>query len=352
MAEESLHHIEDAELFIHHEYHVDLGQDALRIDKFLMTRIEKISRNKIQNAAKAGAIRVNGKPVKSNYKIKPDDHITVVMDSEKKKLEIIPEDIPVEIVYEDDTVIVVNKKPGMVVHPGHGNYSGTLVNAVSYHIENLPEGSGIEGNKRPGLVHRIDKFTSGLLVMAKTDYALAHLGKQFFDHSVERRYQAIVWGNVNEDEGTIVGHIARDSRDRKKFRVYPEEDGVGKHAVTHYKVLERFGYMTLVECKLETGRTHQIRVHMKHIGHILFQDHDYGGNAILKGSAQARYQQFIKNCFVQLSRQALHAKTLGFIHPETGEKMHFNSDLPNDMAEVIEKMRGYIEPMKHRLEDL
>ena len=351
MAEESLNHIEDAELFIHHEYYVDPGQDALRIDKFLMTRIEKISRNKIQNAAKAGAIRVNGKPVKSNYKIKPDDHITVVMDSERKKLEIIPEDIPIEIVYEDDTVIVVNKKPGMVVHPGHGNYSGTLVNAVSYHIENLPEGSGIEGNKRPGLVHRIDKFTSGLLVMAKTDYALAHLGKQFFDHSVERRYQAIVWGNVNDDEGTIVGHIARDSRDRKKFRVYPEEDGLGKHAVTHFKVLERFGYMTLVECKLETGRTHQIRVHMKHIGHILFQDHDYGGNAILKGSTQARYQKFIKNCFAQLSRQALHAKTLGFIHPETGEQMHFNSDLPNDMAEVIEKMRGYIEPMKHRLGD-
>jgi 23S rRNA pseudouridine1911/1915/1917 synthase len=272
------------------------------------------------------------------------------MDSEKKTLEIIPEDIPIDIVYEDDTVIVINKKPGMVVHPGHGNYTGTLVNAVTHHIENLPKGSGIDANRRPGLVHRIDKFTSGLLVMAKTDYALTHLAKQFFDHSVVRRYHALVWGNVKEDEGTIVGHIGRDTRNRKKFTVYPEDEGIGKHAVTHYNVLERYGYMTLVECRLETGRTHQIRVHMKHIGHTLFQDHEYGGNAILKGSTQSKYQQFIKNCFKLCTRQTLHAKTLGFIHPETGEEMFFNSELPTDIQDVIDKLRGYIEPMKHRLE--
>ena len=351
MEDQNLYQNDDAQLYVHHQFSVDPGQEPIRIDKFLMTRIEKISRNKIQNAAKAGAIRVNGQAVKANYKIKPEDDITIVMDSERKKLEIIPENIPIDIVYEDDSVIVVNKKPGMVVHPGHGNYTGTLVNAISYHIENLPKGNGIDAARRPGLVHRIDKFTSGLLVMAKTDYALTHLAKQFFDHSVVRRYQALVWGNIKQDEGTIVGAIGRDTRNRKKFTVYPEDEGIGKHAITHYKVLERFGYMTLVECRLETGRTHQIRVHMKHIGHTLFQDHEYGGDAILKGSTQSRYQQFMKNCFKVISRQALHAKTLGFVHPETGEDMFFDSSLPQDMQLIIEKLRGYIEPMKHRLED-
>jgi 23S rRNA pseudouridine1911/1915/1917 synthase len=341
---------EEQELFEHFRVTVDPGQEPVRIDKFLMMRMDKVSRNKIQNAAKAGAIRVNDKEVKPNYKIRPNDVVVVVMENEKRTLEIIPEDIPIKIEYEDDDVIVIHKEPGMVVHPGHGNYTGTLVNAVSYHFENLPKGSGIDANRRPGLVHRIDKFTSGLLVMAKTDYALAHLGKQFFDHSVVRRYHALVWGNVVEDEGTIIGHIGRDQNNRKRFTVYPEDEGIGKHAVTHYKVLERFGYLTLVECRLETGRTHQIRVHMKHIGHPLFQDHEYGGDRILKGSTQAKYQQFMKNCFNVLERCALHAKILGFVQPETGEELYFNSDLPEDMQAVIDKLRSYIEPMKHRLD--
>lgn len=349
MSQEEEHLMDDDGMFIHHQVEAPAGVNSIRVDKFLMEHIEKVSRNKVQKAADAGALKVNGKPVKANYKIRPLDVVTLVMDSPRRKLEVIPENIPIDIVYEDDTIIVINKAPGMVVHPGHGNYTGTLVNAVLYHIEDMPKPSGSDGNIRPGLVHRIDKFTSGLLVMAKSEEALAHLGNQFFEHTTERRYQALVWGNVKEDEGTIRGNIARDTKNRKLFRVYQEHD-IGKNAVTHYKVLERFGYITLVECRLETGRTHQIRVHMKHIGHTLFMDHEYGGGKILKGSAQARYQQFIKNCCKILDRQALHAKTLGFIHPKTSEQMHFNSDLPAEFEEVIQKMRGYIEPMKHRLQ--
>lgn len=338
----------EQQLYEHHNFKVDPGQEPLRIDKFLMSRVEKTSRNKIQNSAKAGSILVNGNPVKANYKVKPGDEVSVVMAEAPRDFELIAQDIPVDIVYEDETVIVINKKPGMVVHPGHGNYSGTLVNALAYHFENFPLGKGIEANQRPGLVHRIDKNTSGLLVLAKSDYALTHLAKQFFDHSVERRYHALVWGDVKEDEGTITGHIGRDQRDRKLFTVYPDGDQ-GKHAVTHYKVLERFGYVTLVECRLETGRTHQIRVHMKYIGHPLFMDDFYGGDKAVKGSTQAKYQQFIKNCFKICPRQALHAKTLGFIHPDKEEKISFNSDLPEDFQTVIDRFRVYVEPLRSRM---
>lgn len=339
---------EPAELFEHFKYIVDPGQALLRIDKFLMSRMEKTSRNRIQNSAKAGSVLVNGEPVKPNYKVRPGDEVSIVMSEAPKFLEIIAEDIPLDIVHEDEDVIVVNKKPGMVVHPGHGHYSGTLVNAVTFHLDNLPIGSGIEATRRPGLVHRIDKNTSGLLVLAKNDIALTHLAKQFFDHTVERRYHALVWGDVKEDEGTITGHVGRDPRDRKVMVVFPDGDQ-GKHAVTHYKVLERFGYVTLVECRLETGRTHQIRVHMKYIGHTLFMDDTYGGEKILKGGSQAKYQQFIKNCFSVLTRQALHAKTLGFIHPSSGEKLSFNSEIPEDIQVVIDRFRRYVEPLQMRM---
>jgi 23S rRNA pseudouridine1911/1915/1917 synthase len=326
----------EEELFEHHRFVSPKGQSLLRVDKFLMQLIENATRNKIQNAAEKGNIWVNDVPVKSNYRVKPFDVVRVMLEHPPFQNHIIPEDIPLYIVYEDDALLVINKPPGLVVHPGHGNYTGTLVNALAFHFDNLPMNS----SERPGLVHRIDKNTSGLLVVAKTEAAMTHLAKQFEDKTTEREYIALVWGNVKEDEGTIEGNIARHLKDRMQMAVFPEGD-VGKHAVTHYKVLERFGYVTLVSCKLETGRTHQIRVHMKYIGHTLFNDARYGGDLILKGTTFTKYKQFIDNCFKTLPRQALHAKTLGFEHPSTKEYMRFDTELPADMQECIEKWRNY-----------
>lgn len=326
----------EEELFEHHRFVSPKGQSLLRVDKFLMQLIENATRNKIQNAAEKGNIWVNDVPVKSNYRVKPFDVVRVMLEHPPFQNHIIPEDIPLDIVYEDDALLVINKPPGLVVHPGHGNYTGTLVNALAFHFDNLPMNS----SERPGLVHRIDKNTSGLLVVAKTEAAMTHLAKQFEDKTSEREYIALVWGNVKEEEGTIEGHISRHLKDRMQMAVFPEGD-VGKHAVTHYKVLERFGYVTLVSCKLETGRTHQIRVHMKYIGHTLFNDARYGGDLILKGTTFTKYKQFIDNCFKTLPRQALHAKTLGFEHPTTKEFMRFDTELPDDMKECIEKWRNY-----------
>lgn len=332
--------LEDSnELYEHHRFIVDPGQNPLRIDKFLVNRIENASRNKIQEAASAGNIRVNDKAVKANYKIKANEVITIVMSYPPRELEIIPEDIPLDIVHEDDELIVLNKKPGMVVHPGHGNYTGTMVNALAYHLKDLPLFNSED--PRPGLVHRIDKDTSGLLVIAKTEHAKNFLARQFFEKTSTRTYRAIVWGQPKEDEGTIEGHIGRSLKDRKQMAVFPEGDR-GKPAITHYKVLERLGYVSLVECRLETGRTHQIRAHMKHIGHPLFNDERYGGHLILKGTTFTKYKQFVQNCFNILPRQALHAKTLGFVHPASKEYISFDSELPKDMSEAIEKWRGYI----------
>ncbi len=330
---------EQDEMYEHFRFVADAGQKQIRIDKFLVNRLENASRSKIQDAASAGNIRVNDVSVKSNYKIKPNDIISIVMEFPKRELVIIPQDIPIDIHYEDDHLLVVNKKPGMVVHPGHGNYTGTLINALAWHLKDLPLFNS--DDPRPGLVHRIDKDTSGLLVVAKTEQAKNHLAKQFFEKSTERSYIALVWGNVNEDEGTITGHIGRSLKDRMQMAVFPD-GAYGKHAVTHYKVLERFSYTTLVQCVLETGRTHQIRAHMKYIGHTLFNDERYGGNEILKGTTFTKYKQFVQNCFNILPRQALHAKSLGFIHPATGEKMSFDTELPEDMASCIEKWRNYI----------
>ncbi len=330
------------DLYEHYRFKADKGQDPLRIDKFLMDRIEKISRSKIQDALRAGNVLVGRKPVKPNYKIKPLDEIVIVLSSPPREIELIAENIPIEIVYEDASVVVVNKPAGLVVHPGLGNYTGTLVNALIYHFNNLPDGS-MSG--RPGLVHRIDKNTSGLLVIAKTDYAMTHLAKQFFDHSIERKYMALVWGDVKEASGTITGNIDRHERLRQKFAVFPEGDK-GKHAVTHYKISERFGYTTLLECELETGRTHQIRVHMQHIGHPLFNDDTYGGDRILKGTVYTKYKQFVENCFQACQRQALHAKVLGFTHPETGERLRFESEPPEDMRDLIERWRNYFKHVK------
>ncbi|MFI3330745.1 MAG: RluA family pseudouridine synthase [Rikenellaceae bacterium] len=327
------------ELYEHFSVKVDKGQSLLRIDKFLTTRMEAASRNRIQAAADTGGILVNGKPVKSSYKVKPLDTISIVMPYPKRVIEIIAEDIPLEIPYEDDDLLIVNKQPGLVVHPGHGNYSGTLVNALTYHLRDLPMFQ--EGDMRAGLVHRIDKNTSGLLVIAKNEKAHVKLAKQFFDHSISRRYQALVWGNLAEDEGTITGNIGRSVKDRLRMCVFPEGDD-GKHAVTHYKVLKRYGYVTLVECRLETGRTHQIRVHMQYIGHPLFNDERYGGDKILKGTTFTKYKQFVENCFRILPRQALHAKSLGFVHPASGEDVFFESALPDDMVQVLEKWDTYV----------
>ncbi|SMO66304.1 ribosomal large subunit pseudouridine synthase D [Saccharicrinis carchari] len=327
------------EMFEHFRFVVDEGQKQLRIDKFLVNRMEKSSRNKIQESAAAGNILVDGVAVKANYKVKPNDTITIVMEYPRREIEIIPQDIPLSIVYEDNHLMVINKDPGMVVHPGHGNYSGTLVNALAYHLKDLPLFNALD--PRPGLVHRIDKDTSGLLVVAKTEQAKNHLAKQFFDKTSERSYTALVWGNMDEEEGTVTGHIGRSLKNRLQMVVFPDGD-FGKHAVTHYKVLERLGYVTLVQCVLETGRTHQIRAHMKYIGHTLFNDERYGGNEILKGTTFTKYKQFVQNCFKILPRQALHAKSLGFVHPHTGEKMSFDSELPQDMALAVEKWRGYI----------
>ena len=329
---------EEQELFEHYNFTADKGQELLRIDKFLMDRIPNTTRNKLQNAISDGNILVNKKVVKANYKVKPLDTITVELSFPPTEIELIPENIPLNILYEDDQVIVLNKPSELVVHPGYGNHSGTLVNALIYHFNNLPE-SDMAG--RPGLVHRLDKNTTGIMVIAKTEHALTHLGKQFFDRTTERRYNALVWGDVKEDEGTVTGNVGRSLKDRKVMEVFTEGD-YGKHAVTHYKVLKRYGYVTLVECKLETGRTHQIRIHMKHIGHNLFNDYEYGGDRILKGTSFTKYKQFINNCFNILPRQALHAKSLGFEHPTTGEWLQFESDLPDDMKAVLDKWEVYL----------
>ena len=332
---------ENDDLYEHYRFTASVGQVPLRVDKFLMNFIENATRNKVQQAAKAGNILVNDVAVKQNYKVKPNDVVRVVLAHPPHENLLVAEDIPLDIVYEDDTVIVVNKPAGMVVHPGHGNYSGTLVNGLIHHIENLPTNS----NERPGLVHRIDKDTSGLLVVAKTEFAMANLSRQFFDRTTERLYYALVGGNIEEDEGRIEGNIGRSLKNRLQMAVFPDGE-FGKHAVTHFKVLERLTYATLVQCKLETGRTHQIRAHFKHIGHTLFNDERYGGNDILKGTTFTKYKQFVQNCFKVLPRQALHAKTLGFTHPKTGEFLQFDSEVPEDMKVCLEKWRTYSENSK------
>lgn len=326
----------DDELYEHYSFTAGKGQEPLRVDKFLMNFVENATRNKIQQAAKAGNIFVNGQMVKANHRVKANDVVKVLFAHPPHEYLLKPENIPLDIVYEDDTLLVINKPAGLVVHPGHGNYSRTLINGLIYHFENLPNNS----SNRPGLVHRIDKDTSGLLVIAKTEEAMAHLSNQFFLKTSEREYIALVWGNVIADEGTISGHIGRHLKDRLLMDVF-QDGSYGKEAVTHYKVLERFGYVTLVSCRLETGRTHQIRVHFEHIGHPLFNDERYGGDKIRKGTTFAKYKQFVENCFKILPRQALHAKTLGFKHPITEEFLRFDSEIPQDMQEAIEKWRTY-----------
>jgi len=329
----------EQELFEHYKYLADKGQEPLRIDKFLMDRIPNTSRNKVQAAAHNGNVLVNTKTVKPNYKVKPGDEISIVLPYPVREIELIPENIPLDIVYEDDQLVIINKPAGLVVHPGYGNYSGTLVNALIYHFDNLPGGKSEHG-PRPGLVHRLDKLTTGLMVVAKTEHAQTHLAGQFFNRTTSRKYNAIVWGDP-DDEGTIEGHIGRSLKNRKVMDVFPDGE-YGRSARTHYKTLQRFGYVSLVECQLETGRTHQIRVHFKHIGHPLFGDFEYGGDKILKGTTFTKYKQFIENCFKILPRQALHAKTLGLTHPTTGEWMEFNSELPADMVEVLRKWDTYV----------
>ena len=326
------------ELYEHFRIEVDKGQDAVRIDKFLFERMQHSSRNRIQKAADAGSIHVNGSPVKSSYKVRPNDVITLMLDRPKHDNTIVAEDIPLNVVYEDSEIMVINKPAGLVVHPGAGNFHGTLTNAIAWHLRDLKDFD--PNDPAVGLVHRIDKDTSGLLVIAKTPDAKTNLGMQFFNKTTKRRYRALVWGTVEQDEGTITGNIGRNPRDRMQMTVLPDDQG--KHAVTHYRVLERLGYVTLVECILETGRTHQIRVHMKHIGHVLFNDERYGGHEILKGTHFSKYKQFVNNCFDTCPRQALHAMTLGFVHPATGEEMYFTSEMPEDMTLLIDKWRGYI----------
>ncbi len=329
---------EGQELWEHHRFIAEKGQNLLRVDKFLVSHIDNTSRNRIQQAADAGCILVNGKAVKSNYRVKPFDIVSVVMDRPKYELEIIPEDIPLDIVYEDNQLLVVNKPAGLVVHPGHGNYSGTLVNALAYHFKDIPDYD--VNDPRLGLVHRIDKDTSGLLVIAKTPDAKTFLGKQFFNKTTHRQYVAVVWGKFEEESGTIAGNIGRNPKDRLQMTVFPDGEE-GKHAVTHYKVIENLSHVAIVQCQLETGRTHQIRVHMKHIGHPLFNDARYGGDKILRGISTAKYTQFVQNCFKICPRQALHAKTLGFVHPTTRQEMFFNSEIPDDMTTLIRKWQDY-----------
>ena len=345
MQKQQSQEIENDDLYEHYRFTARDGQEPLRVDKFLMNFIENATRNKIQQAAKAGNILVNDIVVKSNYKVKANDVIRVVLAYPPAEKLLVAENIPLDIIYEDDAVIVVNKPAGMVVHPGHGNYTGTLVNGLIHHIENLPTNS----NERPGLVHRIDKDTSGLLVVAKTEFAMANLSRQFFDRTTERLYYALVWGNIDEDEGRIEGNIGRSLKNRLQMAVFPDGE-FGKHAVTHFKVLERLTYVTLVQCKLETGRTHQIRAHFKHIGHTLFNDERYGGDDILKGTTFTKYKQFVQNCFKVLPRQALHAKTLGFTHPTTGEFMKFNTEIPKDISNCLEKWRTYSDNSKEEIE--
>jgi len=334
------------DLYEHYSFTASKGQEPLRVDKFLMNFVENATRNKVQQAAKNGNVFVNGNTVKQNYRVKAGDEVKVLFEHPPYEYLLTPEDIPLDVVYEDDELLVVNKPAGMVVHPGHGNYSGTLINALVYHFENLPNNS----SERPGLVHRIDKDTSGLLVVAKTKNAMTHLTQQFFHKTSEREYVALVWGNVEDDEGTIEGNIGRNPKNRLQNIVFEGDEAEnGKPAVTHYKVLERFGYVTLVSCKLETGRTHQIRVHMKYIGHTLFNDERYGGEKILKGTSFTKYKQFVDNCFKVLPRQALHAKTLGFEHPTTKKWMSFNTDIPDDIQQCIEKWRNYAKNQKEVL---
>lgn len=335
---------EQQELYEHFRFVVDAGQSLLRIDSYLAMRLEKASRTRIQNAANAGNIIVNGLAVKPNYRVKPCDTIQILLPNPPREIELIPQNIPVDIVYEDDDLLVVNKAAGMVVHPAYGNYTGTLVNALMYHLRHLPLFSS--GEARPGLVHRIDKNTSGILVVAKNEMSLNRLSKQFYDRTTDRRYHALVWGSPCPAEGTITGHVGRNTRDRKIMQVF-EDGSEGKAAVTHYRTLENLGYVSLVECKLETGRTHQIRVHFSHIKHPVFNDEEYGGNRILKGTTFTHYRQFVTNCFAIMPRQALHAKSLSFTHPATGKRMSFDSELPHDMATVIDKWRSYTAGREH-----
>ncbi len=334
--------IDHDELYEHHRIIVDKGQAPLRVDKFLMNRLEGVSRNRLQQACDAGCILINGKPTKSSYKVRPLDQVQVVLPEPVREFELIPENIPINIVYEDADVVVLNKEAGLVVHPGVGNFTGTLMNALVFHFDNLP--AKADALHRPGLVHRIDKNTSGLMVIAKSERALTLLAKEFFERTIERKYLALVWGDFKEDSGTITGNIGRSLKDRRVMTVYDDPE-IGKHAVTHFKVVERFGYVTLVECKLETGRTHQIRVHMQHIGHPLFNDEMYGGNKILKGTTFTKYRQFVDNCFALLPRQALHAATLGFIHPAKNERKFFECPLPADFSSALEKWRNYAKHM-------
>tara|TARA_B100000575_G_scaffold273485_1_gene256471 strand:- start:437 stop:1501 length:1065 start_codon:yes stop_codon:yes gene_type:complete len=338
--EEKIIHIDSGQVYEHHKQIVDDNQITMRIDKFIVNQIANMTRNKIQKLADQGFVFVNDMPVKSSYKIKPKDVIKILKDFPKRDNKLVPQDIPVSIVYEDDHLVIVNKEPGMVVHPSYGHYSGTLLNALKFHINNLAE---CEDDTRPGLVHRIDKNTSGIIVVAKTSLALVHLQKQFYDRITSRRYRALVWGDFEQDEGTITGNIGRSLRNRKVMDVFPEGDEYGRHAVTHYTVLERFGYVTLVECRLETGRTHQIRAHFKHIGHPLFNDDTYGGDKVLRGTTFSKYKQFVQNCFKIMPRHALHAKSLGFHHPKNDEWMQFDSDLPSDLSNVIDRWRNYTE---------
>jgi 23S rRNA pseudouridine1911/1915/1917 synthase len=336
MTEEEI--ADQQELFEHYRFKADPGQSLLRIDKFIFMRIENTSRTRIQNAANAGNIIVNNNPVKPNYRVKPGDIVQIVLPTPPREIELIPENIPVNIVYEDDALVVVNKEPGMVVHPAYGNYTGTLVNALMWHFRDLPLFQS--GELRPGLVHRIDKDTSGILVIAKNELALNRLSRQFFDRTTDRKYIALVWGTPVPSKGTITGNVGRNVRDRKIMQVFPN-GSQGKAAITHYKVLENLDYVSVIECKLETGRTHQIRVHFSYIKHPLFNDDEYGGDRILKGTTFSKYQQFVKNCFKILPRQALHAKSLAFDHPVTGKRLSFDSELPDDMKQVIEKWRNY-----------
>ncbi len=337
MSQESSDH---TELYEHFKFLVDPGQTHLRIDKFLFNRLEGTSRNRIQAAARAANILVNTHPVKPNYRVKPGDTISIVLPHPPRKIELIPEDIPIEVIYEDNDLLVVNKNAGMVVHPGYGNYTGTLINALMFHLKDNPLFSS--GEERPGLVHRIDKNTSGLLVVAKNELALNKLASQFFHRTTKRTYSALVWGDLKTDEGTIEGNIGRNPKERKQMHVFPEGDQ-GKVAITHYRVVERLGYVNLVECKLETGRTHQIRVHFQYLSHPLFNDPEYGGNRILKGTTFTKYKQFVQNCFELIPGQALHARTLGFKHPTTGEEMLFDAPLPDGFQHMLEKWRSYIQ---------
>ncbi len=330
--------LDEQDLFEHYRFIADKGQEPMRLDKFLTMRIENATRTKVQKGIEVGSVLVNQRIVKSNYQIKPADIVTVVLPNPPRNPELIAENIPITIVYEDESLVLVNKEAGMVVHPGYNNYNGTLVNALLFHISKLPEYSD---EMRPGLVHRIDKDTSGLILVAKSESALVHLAKQFYDHSIQRIYNALVWGDVKNDSGTVTGNISRDLKDRRLSAVF-EDPSIGKHAVTHYKVLERFGFCTLIECKLETGRTHQIRAHMKYIGHTLFADEAYGGLKVLSHAKFPKFDSFIQNCFEIMSRQALHAKTLAFVHPESKKWMDFNSDLPEDFSSVLTKIRTFV----------